>query len=225
MAKRTIGALVFPGFELLDLYGPLEMFGFFPEEFEIRILARTSDPVASRAGPRTVVDSAWGEGCSGGAAWTELHGEAAGAEGRGGAPDLLLIPGGPGTRELVDDPVTLAWLAETAPRAAHTLSVCTGSALLARAGVLDGLHATTNKAAFAWVQSQGPRVAWVRQARWVRDGSFYSSSGVSAGIDMALAVIADLLGRAQAEQAALWAEYTWQDDPDADPFAARHGLV
>ncbi len=219
MAKRTLGALVFPGFELLDLYGPLEMFGFFPEEFEIRILARTADPVASRAGPRTEVDLAWGEGCSGGAAWTEAGGD------RAAAPDILLVPGGPGTRELVDEPVTLHWLAEVAPRAAHTLSVCTGSALLARAGVLDGRHATTNKAAFAWVESQGPGVSWVRRARWVRDGSFYSSSGVSAGIDMALAVIADLLGREQADQAALWAEYTWHDDPGNDPFAGRHGLV
>lgn len=223
MAKRVIGAFVFPGFELLDLYGPLEMFGFFPEEFEIRILARTAEPVASRAGPRTVVDVAWGEGCSGGAAWTELHADAAGAQGSG--LDLLLVPGGPGTRTLVEEAVTLAWLAETAPKAGQTLSVCTGSALLARAGVLDGLHATTNKAAFTWVESQGPRVAWVRQARWVRDGSFYSSSGVSAGIDMALAVIADLLGREQAEQAALWAEYSWHDDPGLDPFAGRHGLV
>lgn len=219
MAKRTIGALVFPGFELLDLYGPLEMFGFFPEEFEITILARTADPVPSRAGPRTQVDVAWGEGCSGGAAWSELN------PGGPDAPDLLLVPGGPGTRSLVEEPVTLAWLAETAPRAGHTLSVCTGSALLARAGVLDGLHATTNKAAFAWVQSQGPRVSWVRQARWVKDASYYSSSGVSAGIDMALAVIADLLGREQAEKAALWAEYTWHDDPHNDPFAGRHGLV
>ncbi|SMF64579.1 DJ-1/PfpI family protein [Tistlia consotensis] len=219
MAKQTIGALVFPGFELLDLYGPLEMFGFFTEHFEIQILSRTSDPVASRAGPRTLVDVAWGEGCSGGAAWSELN------PGGIAAPDLLLVPGGPGTRALVDEPVTLAWLADIAPKAGHTLSVCTGSALLARAGVLDGLHATTNKAAFAWVESQGPQVHWVRQARWVKDGSFYSSSGVSAGIDMALAVIADLLGRAQAEQAALWAEYTWHDDPGRDPFAGRHGLI
>ncbi len=221
MARRTIGAFVFPGFELLDLYGPLEMFGFFPEEFDIRIVARTADPVASRAGPRTLVDVAWGEGCSGGATWSERHGAGDGVE----APDLLLVPGGPGTRRLVDDGVTLAWLAETAPRAAHTLSVCTGSALLARSGVLDGLHATTNKAAFAWVESQGPQVHWVRQARWVKDGSFYSSSGVSAGMDMALAVIADLLGRPAAEQAALWAEYSWHDDPAHDPFAGRHGLV
>lgn len=224
MARRVIGALVFPGFELLDLYGPLEMFGFFPEEFEIRILARTADPVASRAGPRTLVDRAWGEGCSGGAAFAERH-AGDGADAVTGDLDLLLVPGGPGTRALVDEPVTLAWLAEAAPRAGHTLSVCTGSALLARAGVLDGLHATTNKAAFAWVESLGPRVSWVRRARWVKDGSFYSSSGVSAGIDMALAVIADLLGREQAEQAALWAEYTWHDDPGHDPFAGRHGLV
>ena len=63
------------------------------------------------------------------------------------------------------------------------MSVCTGSALLARAGVLDGLKATTNKRAFDWVRSQGPRVTWMPRARWVQDGSVFTSSGVSAGMD------------------------------------------
>ncbi|MCP4821297.1 MAG: DJ-1/PfpI family protein, partial [Shimia sp.] len=100
-------------------------------------------------------------------------------------------------------------------------SVCTGSALLARAGLLDGRAATTNKLAFDWVRgvSQTETVEWQRSARWVKDGKFYTSSGVSAGTDMSLQVIADLLGAEAAEQAAFWAEYEENNDADNDPFA------
>ena len=103
-------------------------------------------------------------------------------------------------------------------------SVCTGSALLAKAGVLDGLRATSNKLAFAWAASQSEKVQWQQQARWVEDGKVFSSSGVSAGIDMALAVIAKLVSQQAAEQAANFAEYTWQRDADCDPFASVVGV-
>ena len=73
-------------------------------------------------------------------------------------------------------------------------SVCTGAGLLARAGILDGRRATSNKRSLDWVISQGPKVEWVPQARWVEDGKFATSSGVSAGIDMALAIIASICG-------------------------------
>jgi transcriptional regulator GlxA family with amidase domain len=94
-----------------------------------------------------------------------------------------------------------------------------GAGLLARAGLLDGLRATTNKWAFEWPRSQGPRVNWIRQARWVEDGRFFTSSGVSAGIDMALAVIGRRYSRETAEAIALAIEYEWHRDPDWDPFA------
>jgi transcriptional regulator GlxA family with amidase domain len=82
-------------------------------------------------------------------------------------------------------------------------SVCTGAALLARARLLDGLRATTNMRSFAWVQSQGPKANWIRQARWVEDGKFVTSSGVSAGIDMTLAIIARLVNAEIAEKTAV----------------------
>ena len=104
-------------------------------------------------------------------------------------------------------------------------SVCTGSALLAKAGVLDGLRATSNKLAFAWAASQSQKVQWQQQARWVEDGKVFTSSGVSAGIDMALAVIAKLVSQQAAEEAANFAEYSWQRNANWDPFAALHGLV
>ena len=114
----------------------------------------------------------------------------------------------------------LRWLAERTRTAELVLSVCTGSALLARAGVLDGVRATSNKRAFDWVMTQGPNVHWERRARWVEDGRFVTSSGVSAGIDMALAVVARIAGRPEAERIAKIIEHTWQSDPTVDPFAA-----
>jgi transcriptional regulator GlxA family with amidase domain len=105
-------------------------------------------------------------------------------------------------------------------------SVCTGAALLARAGLLDGRRATSNKLSFKWVTEQGPAVEWIlRQARWVEDGKFATSSGVSAGIDMTLALIAKLAGAESAERIAIRMEYEWHRDPSWDPFAKIHGLV
>ena len=90
---------------------------------------------------------------------------------------------------------------------------------MAKAGLLDGKRATTNKRAFDWVASQGPNVDWQRKARWVEDGKFITSSGVSAGTDMALALIARLCGIDRAREVAQWAEYVWNEDANDDPFA------
>ena len=95
----------------------------------------------------------------------------------------------------------------------------------ARAGLLDGRRATTNKAFFQWVADQGPRVTWVKVARWVDDGKFVTSSGVSAGIDMALHVISRTHGREVSENVARAMEYDWHTEADWDPFAKVWGLV
>jgi len=201
---RTLGVLIFPEFESLDVFGPLEMFGMLPEDFTIRLVAERERHVASAQGPRSVADALFADG---------------------GRYDLLLVPGGRGTRREVGNAALLSWLREQAAAASLVTSVCTGSALLAKAGLLDGVKATTNKMAFAWVQSQGARVLWQPQARWVEDGKFATSSGVSAGIDMSLAVIARLCGEERARQAAIWAEYDWHRDPGWDPFAKILGVV
>ena len=107
----------------------------------------------------------------------------------------------------------------------NVTSVCTGAAILARAGVLDGRRATGNKAFFQWVADQGPRVSWVREARWVVDGKFATSSGVSAGIDMALDLIARTAGTETAENLARAMEYEWHRDAGWDPFAKLWGLA
>jgi transcriptional regulator GlxA family with amidase domain len=137
----------------------------------------------------------------------------------------MLVPGGIGTRCEVNNGSMLEWLRRRAAEAEIVTSVCTGAALLARAGLLDGRRATSNKLAFKWVTEQGPAVKWIKQARWVVDGKFATSSGVSAGIDMTLAVIARIVGAEAAERIAIRMEYDWHRDPSWDPFAKIHGLV
>lgn len=201
---KTIGALIFPGFELLDLFGPLEMFGMLGDAPRIQMIAQTAEPMPSRQGPRSVVDATIADGAR---------------------FDLLLVPGGPGTRAEVENDTLLEWLGAAADASDLVTTVCTGSALLARTGRLDGLAATSNKAAFHWVTEQGPNVRWQPEARWVEDGKFMTSSGVSAGMDMALAAIQRLYGAAEAERIATRTEYDWKQDPSWDPFAKVHGLV
>ena len=202
-SKRTLGVVLFEGFELLDVFGPLEMFGLAADHFEIRLISQTGGVVASRQGPKSVSDDSFNTAP---------------------AIDVLLVPGGIGTRREVNNPVLLDWLNERSQQAELVASVCTGSALLAKAGVLDGLRATSNKLAFAWAASQSEKVQWQKRSRWVEDGKVFSSSGVSAGIDMALAVIAKLVSQQAAEDIATFAEYSWQRDANCDPFASVVGV-
>jgi putative intracellular protease/amidase len=204
MGERTLGVVLYPGFELLDVFGPLEAFGNLPGVIRVRMVAAEAGPVTSAQGPRAIADHGFAD-----------------------APrlDLLLVPGGIGTRDAIEDRPLLDWLARRAAEAEIVMSVCTGSALLARAGLLDSRRATTNKAFFQWVVDQGPKVEWVRQARWVDAGKFVTSSGVSAGIDMALHVIARLADRELAENLARMMEYQWHTDADSDPFAKVWGLA
>ena len=138
--------------------------------------------------------------------------------------DILLVPGGRGTRREVDNGALIAWLRRHAEACEIVATVCTGAALLARTGLLDGRKATTNKASFGWVRTQGPGVDWQPRARWVVDGKYWTSSGVSAGMDMALALIAHLNGAETAQRVATYAEYRWNVDPDDDPFSALYDL-
>jgi transcriptional regulator GlxA family with amidase domain len=202
--KRRLGVVLFPVFELLDVFGPLEMFGILSDRVEVTTVAARPGPVASLPGTEVVA-----------------------AHGFDDCPplDLLLVPGGFGTRTEVTNAALLGFLRERAPRAEVAMSVCTGSLLLAATGLLEGRRATTNKMFFREVADPMPGVDWVREARWVEDGRYVTSSGVSAGVDMALAVIAKLWGEKTAEDVALATEYDWHRDATWDPFASAHGLV
>jgi transcriptional regulator GlxA family with amidase domain len=104
-------------------------------------------------------------------------------------------------------------------------SVCTGAAVLARAGLLDGLPAATNHAAFGWVVSHGPKVLWNSVARWVDAGKYVTSAGVSAGTDMGFYLVMRLAGRAVAENAVSAAEYDWHRDPLSPIFYPQQAEV
>jgi transcriptional regulator GlxA family with amidase domain len=195
--RLTLGAIFYPDFELLDVYGPLEMFGNVGQELGIVTVAQTPGPVRSAQGPSALAEFGF-EDCP--------------------KLDLVLLPGGVGTVPELQNEALLGFLRARAADARVVMSVCSGSALLARAGLLDGHRATSNKQFFALATSQGERVRWVEEARWVEDGKFATSSGVSAGMDMALAVIERLFDAERAEAIAAATEYEWHRDPTWDPF-------
>jgi len=201
---RTLGALVFPGFETLDYFGPMEMLGGYGQETQIITVAQHPDPVPSVHGQRIVVDKVIAEKND---------------------YDLLFIPGGDTALEAAKEPELMDWLKQASANAERVMTVCTGSILLGITGVLDGRRATTNKQDFLRTVPLAPHVDWVKEARWVEDGKFFTSSGVSAGMDMALAVMADLFGMEMADRIALGCEYEWHKDAGRDPFAHSAGLV
>jgi len=194
----VVGMLLFEGFEMLDVFGPLEMFGDLGNRVRIITVGMATGLVKPRNGPAVQIEQSLDQ-----------------VEGL----DLFIIPGGLGTRQGVNDAELVSALKTVSERTAKVASVCTGAALLARTGLLDGLQATTNKMAFDWVASQGTEVIWLPEARWVDSGKYATSSGVSAGTDLALALIAQLFDRATAERVARNTEYVWNDDPANDPFA------
>lgn len=196
--------VLFDDFEVLDVYGPLSMFGALKDRVDIITLADKVGAVKTGSGPSVIADAAFAD-----------------------APplDLVIIPGGLGTRREVNNPAFLNAIRALAEATPQVATVCTGAAVLAKTGLLDGRRATTNKMAWKWATSQSSKVLWVPKARWVEDGKFISSSGVSAGMDMALSMIAKLYGKETAIWVANRAEYRWHEDPADDPYAALNGLV
>jgi len=202
---KTLAAFVFPGFQTLDLFGPLEVLGNHrPGEIEIKIVAETLEPVPSVHGLSLNVDYRIADS-------TDY--------------DLLLIPGGDAAPVENQNAAVNSWIIETSAHANYVMAVCTGSVLLATTGLLDGRRATTNKRDYTATVPFGPNVQWIPQARWVEDGKFFTSSGVSAGIDMSLAVMARLFGDEAAIEIAEGIEYDWHRDANWDPFAKLAGLV
>jgi len=205
--KLRVGAILYPGFEMLDLFGPLEMYSMLgAEAVNIVTVAEQAAPISSAvsmaldAGPQVVAQ----------------------ADFESAPPlDILLLPGGFGTLPALESPELLNFLSTRAETAQVVSSVCTGSALLAKAGLLDGRRATSNKQLFALSTQITDQVDWVESARWVEDGKYWTSSGVSAGMDMTLAIIAKLAGEETAELVSSGTEYSWHRDADTDPFESE----
>ncbi|KAF9357927.1 hypothetical protein BGX34_009141 [Mortierella sp. NVP85] len=136
--------------------------------------------------------------------------------------DLFFIPGGIGTRTMVNNKRIMEMITARVRDATWVMSVCTGAGVLASTGLIDGYNATTNKAVFEWPVSVGPNVNWIKRARWVQDGKFVSSSGVSAGIDAALYIVSELKDMETAEKVAIHIEYSWHRIASEDPFADKY---
>ncbi|MDK8763375.1 DJ-1/PfpI family protein [Corynebacterium sp. MSK218] len=200
---QRVTVVLFEGFELLDVFGPVQLLQAVPD-VTVVFAGPTGKPVASSQGVEVVPTISY----------EQIE-----------PTDILLVPGGKGTRQLVEDEYFLSWLREVGSQAPMVAAVCTGSAVLAAAGLLEGYAATSNKRAFAWASSFGKKVAWQPEARWVHDRNRWTSSGVAAGMDMTVALIAHLRTEEVALAAANFAEYEAHRDSEWDPFARLYGLA
>ncbi len=195
--QMDVNIILFPDFETLDVFGPVEILGKLTEKYTLKYYSMEGGVITGRQGTRIVTESF----------------EAMDASG------IVLIPGGQGTRTLIRDEEFISRLKHIAEQSFYCLTVCTGSVLLAKTGLLKSRRATSNKNAFEWVTSADADVLWINRARWVADGKYYTSSGVSAGMDMALGFIADRFGTDKAIEIAGNIEYVWNSDKEADLFA------
>ncbi|KAI1452119.1 class I glutamine amidotransferase-like protein [Annulohypoxylon moriforme] len=202
---------LFPGFQALDVFGPLDTLNMLSKEtpLSLTILAPSLSPVST-----STATSGHTTGQS--VVPTRTYADALTA---GEDIEVLLVPGGFGTRDPANTAEVEDFVKRAFPKLRYLLTVCTGSALVARTGVLDGRRATSNKRAWEWATSQGPNVNWVTRARWVPDGNIWTSSGISAGIDMMFAFVAEHYGEEIAAALADDAEYVRNTDPENDPFA------
>ena len=196
--KVRVGIFIFDGVEVLDFAGPFEVFSrtrLTPgvdsrrsedtAPFHVFTVAAHVRPIIATGGLRVVPDC-----------------DFAGA----GTIDLLIVPGGFGTRQLLQDSAVLGWIRRTAAKAQRAASVCTGALLLAQAGLLAGRRATTHWGALDLLASLDPTVQVERSRRVVEDG-IVTSAGVAAGIDMALGLVESLYGREVADDTARYIEY------------------
>ena len=193
-----VAVLLFNDFETLDVFGPVEIFGRLLDLYEVKFYSMQGGLVSNSHGVSIQT-----------ASLSEIEGPI----------EVFIIPGGYGTRKEVDNKELMNSIIKVSEHSRYVHTICTGSALLAKTGLLDGLSATSNKRAFDWVISQGEKVNWRRQARWIVDGKYYTSSGVSAGMDMTLGFLEARHGLEFARRVAVEIEYNWQEDKDLDPFA------
>jgi transcriptional regulator GlxA family with amidase domain len=198
MNRKRVGILVFPQVEVLDFCGPFEVFsvtrlheGARREEaspFEVLLVAETAEPVSATGGLRVIPDVAI-DACP--------------------PLDVLVVPGGWGTRSEIKNERLLAWIKARGASAETLTSVCTGAMLLGKAGLLDGRHATTHWRSLPWMRESFPAVTVEEKLHVVEDGHVLTSAGISAGIDMALRVVARYHGDEVARNTARHMEYRY----------------
>ncbi|HEX4953092.1 MAG TPA: DJ-1/PfpI family protein [Thermoanaerobaculia bacterium] len=202
--RRKVAILVFEGVELLDLAGPGEVFAAAGHgaAFEVYTVAATREPVVSQG-------------------FLEIKPRFAIADAP--PPDLLVVPGGVGVRSLVESPEMMAWIRATAARAEVVLSVCNGAFVLAEAGLLDGLEATTHGSSIEGLRRRASRTRVVEGVRFVDNGRVVTAAGVSAGIDASLHLLARLFGETEAQRTARYLEVLGRGEGRVVPVPAAGG--
>jgi transcriptional regulator GlxA family with amidase domain len=200
--SKTFGILLFPDMEVLDFTGPLEAFGMFAKyvdkEWQVITVAETKEPVLAIPGLRTLPDHSFDD-CP--------------------PLDVLLIPGGLGTRTVVDDPRLIDFVRRTGREAQWVTSVCTGAFVLERAGFLEGRKATTYWSSRDRLRELGVDVV---EERFVHDGNVITAAGVSAGIDMTLYLIGQIKDPETARSVQKLIEY-YPEPPFAEEALAAAG--
>ena len=201
MERKTVGILIFPDVEVLDFCGPFEVFSVArlneerrreePGPFQVLLIAETMETVVATGGLRVHPDHTLDA-----------------------APrlDVLVVPGGWGTRAALHDRRLLDWIASRGRTVETLTSVCTGSMLLGQAGLLDGRRATTHWRSLGWMREMFPTVTVEEALHVVEDGNVLTSAGISAGIDMALRVVTRYFGEAVGRATARNMEYPYPDD-------------
>ena len=193
--RRNVAILLFDDVEVLDFAGPFEVFAVTDElrgyeTFNVFTAAESVGTIRAHNGlkivPNYVIES-----CP--------------------SPHVLIVPGGFGTRALLGKPALLEWLRLRAAKSELTMSVCTGALVLAKAGLLDGLCATTHHECFALLREIAPRTEVIETDRFVDNGRILTAAGISAGIDCALHAVERLLGAAAAANTARYMEYRRMD--------------
>ena len=200
MDRKRVGIVLFEDVEVLDFCGPFEVFSATrlneekrleePSPFEVLLVAERPDPIRTTGG-MTVLPHFTFENCP--------HLE------------ILVCPGGWGTRSELKNPVMLDWLRARAAEVDTLTSVCTGSMLLGFAGLLNGLHATTHWRSLDWMRDSFPLVSVEHGKYFVADGRVFTSAGISAGIDMSLKVVAHYFGESVARATARHMEYPYPE--------------
>src|SRR5215813_6029266 len=201
MARHRVGIVVFDDVEVLDVCGPFEVFSVTrldesrrreePSPFEVLLLGERPGTVVASGGLKLAPDVTLAD-CP--------------------PLDVLVLPGGWGTRQQIHNSSLLAWIGERGRRVPVLTSVCTGAMLLGHAGLLDGRRATTHWRSLDWMRDSFPRVTVEDALRVVEDGNVLTSAGISAGIDMALRVVARYHGEPVARATARHMEYPYPED-------------
>ncbi len=202
MERKGVGIVLFEDVEVLDFCGPFEVFSATrvneekrreePSPFEVLLIAENPSPITTTGGMKVLPHYTF-DSCP--------------------RVDILVCPGGWGTRKELKNPIMLDWLRARAAEVETLAAVCTGSMLLGFAGLLDGLHATTHWRSLDWMRESFPTVTVEYGKHFVQDGRVLTSAGISAGIDMSLKVVANCFGEEIARATARHMEYPY---PESD---------